>query len=61
MDQFAEDDATKAAAEADKNVEAVSASEKNTGGKSTGAKPADAKAADAKNAGAAKAKTAAKA
>lgn len=61
MDQFAEDDATKAAAEADKNVEAVSASEKNAGGKSTGAKPADAKAADAKNAGAAKAKTAAKA
>ena len=61
MDQFAEDDATKATAEADKNVEAVSASEKNAGGKSAGAKPADAKAADAKNAGAAKAKTAAKA
>lgn len=36
MDQFAEDDATKAAAEADKNVESVSASEKNADPKSTG-------------------------
>lgn len=50
MDQFAEDDATKAAAEADKNVEAVSASEKNSEPKP-----------DAKHAGAAKAKPAAKA
>lgn len=40
MDQFAEDDATKAAAEADKNVESVSASEKNADPKSTGAKQA---------------------
>ena len=40
MDQFAEDDATKAAAEADKNVESVSASEKNADSKSTGAKQA---------------------
>ena len=50
MDQFAEDDATKAAAEADKNVEAVSATEKNSETKS-----------DSKRAGAAKAKPAAKA
>ncbi|NMM95920.1 DNA recombination/repair protein RecA [Bifidobacterium sp. DSM 109960] len=50
MDQFAEDDATKAAAEADKNVEAVSASEKNSEPKQ-----------DTKHAGAAKAKPAAKA
>lgn len=40
MDQFAEDDATKAAAEADKNVESVSTSEKNADPKSTGAKQA---------------------
>ena len=51
MDQFAEDDATKAAAEADKNVESVSASEKNADPKSTGAKQA----------GSAKAKSTAKA
>ena len=51
MDQFAEDDATKAAAEAEKNVEAVSASEKNSDSKST----------ESKRTGTSKAKPAAKA